>query len=62
MSWYRFDVHQGDTIVASASAANREAAKREADHYAFMYGQDGPVKVVERKSYAHKPAHPKVKP
>lgn len=44
-----FTVRQGGMVVASGSGPY-EDIKREAAHYAMMYGQDGPVKVSVRKS------------
>jgi hypothetical protein len=42
---YRFSVMQDGLKVASGECPDRETAEREANHYAMMYGQDGPVKV-----------------
>lgn len=43
-----YEVERGypELMVASATG-EREAALREINHYAMMYGQDGPVKIVE---------------
>jgi len=43
-----FTVRQAGMVVASGSGPY-EAVKREAAHYALIYGQDGPVKVSVRK-------------
>ena len=43
-----FAVRQGGMTVASGSGPY-EDIKREAAHYAAMYGQDGPVKVSVRR-------------
>jgi hypothetical protein len=42
---YEFEILQGDQWTAGGSAADLESCVREAEHYAFMYGQDGPVEV-----------------
>jgi hypothetical protein len=41
----KFSVMQDGLKVASGECPDRETAEREANHYAMMYGQDGPVKV-----------------
>lgn len=43
-----FSIYQDGQMVAGGSGLY-EAIKREAAHYAAMYGQDGPVKVVIRR-------------
>lgn len=45
MSNWIFSVRQDGLTVASGSAPTEEACRREAGHYATMYGQDGPVAV-----------------
>jgi hypothetical protein len=40
-----FSVHQDGMRVAAGDCPTKEDAEREANHYAMMYGQDGPVKV-----------------
>ena len=40
---YGFEVWQDDFVQAGGEAATAEEAMREADHYAMMYGKDGPV-------------------
>lgn len=42
---YEFEVWQNDSLLAGGSTSDYTTAKSEADHYAFMYGQDGPVEV-----------------
>ena len=42
---YEFEVWQGDAWQAGGSTTTAQAAMDEADHYALMYGQDGPVTV-----------------
>lgn len=39
---FEFEVWQEGMVVATTSAANEDAALREAMHYAMMYAQDGP--------------------
>jgi len=41
-----FEVRCNGESVAWATG-KRDEAKREAEHYAFIYGQDGPVEVFE---------------
>ena len=40
---YGYEVWQDDYVQAWGEAATAEEAMREADHYAMMYGKDGPV-------------------
>lgn len=40
---------QGGVIVARVEGRDGERAKREIDHYAFVYAQDGPCAVQERR-------------
>ena len=49
MSDFKFKVVQNGEVQASGYASDRTTAEREANHYAMMYGQDGPVKVTVRK-------------
>lgn len=42
---YEFEVWQDDFMQASGGAPTPEQARDEANHYAMMYGQDGPVEV-----------------
>src|SRR5690606_38693939 len=42
---YEYEVWQGDALQAGGSTTDYASAKSEADHYAMMYGQDGPVEV-----------------
>ena len=42
---YEYEVWQGHAWQAGGSTETPEAAIAEADHYAMMYGQDGPVEV-----------------
>ena len=46
-----FEIDRGTSarmLVASVTGP-REQAKAQAEHYAMVYGQDGPVEVRERK-------------
>lgn len=45
---FDFRVMQDGMEVASAYAASRADALKEARHYALVYGQDGPVEVQEK--------------
>ena len=40
---YEFEVWQNDACQASGSTPHPRLAQYEAEHYARMYGQDGPV-------------------
>ncbi len=42
---YSFEIIQGGIAVASGSGPDLETVRREANHYAIMYAQDGPVEV-----------------
>ena len=44
---YEFEVWQDGWAQAKACGSDRESALREANHYAVMYGQDGPVAIYE---------------
>ncbi len=44
---YEFEVWQDGIPAAEAASIDRERALREAFHYAAMYGQDGPVRIME---------------
>lgn len=46
---YGYNLIQGGIVVAQVEASTDEVAKREINHYAMMYGQDGPVKIVKIK-------------
>ena len=45
MTEIEFEVWQNGEMVAGGTTKNARAALREADHYAMMCGQDGPVEV-----------------
>lgn len=40
---YAFEIWQGGMVVATGLGPDLEAVRREAMHYAMIYGQDGPV-------------------
>lgn len=40
-----FEVWQNGTMEAGGVTSNAKEALQEADHYALVYGQDGPVEV-----------------
>lgn len=42
-----FEVHNADGCVEASAVGPRELALKEIQHYAFMYGLDGPVKIYE---------------
>jgi len=44
---YCFEIWQDGLPVAEASSSERAVALREIHHYAAMYGQDGPVEIIE---------------
>lgn len=43
---YEYQVWQGNALRAGGREADYASAKSEANHYAMMYIQDGPVEVV----------------
>ncbi len=45
MTEIEFEVWQNGSMEAGGTTSDAKAALREADHYAMMYGQDGPVEV-----------------
>lgn len=46
---YRYKLMQNGIQVAMVEAPNKDEAFGEIQHYAMIYGQDGPVKIVEVK-------------
>lgn len=48
---YECEVWQDGNLVAEASSTSAQEVLKEADHYAAIYGQDGPVEV---KFYARR--------
>lgn len=44
---FKFQVWQYGVMVAYVESGNWKSAKKEADHYALIYGQDGPVEIKE---------------
>jgi hypothetical protein len=57
---HEFSIEQDGMIVAAGEAPTKAAAQREANHYAMMYAQDGPVKVKiwapDLEDAAHNPS------
>ena len=53
---WTFTVHQDGMLVSSGSAPDEGQCRREAAHYAWVYEQDGPVKVRVRKPNTRKPS------
>lgn len=47
---YRYKLIQDGMIVARVECPNEEQAKNEINHYAMMYQQDGPVKIVKMRT------------
>ena len=45
----RFQLWQDGMLVAAVDCENRHSAMKEIAHYAAVYEQDGPVKIVEVK-------------
>lgn len=43
---HEFKIEQGGIVVAGATSSNLKSLLREACHYLFMYGQDGPTKIT----------------
>lgn len=46
---HRFQLWQDGIMVAAVDCTNRHTAMNEIAHYATVYEQDGPVKIVEVK-------------
>jgi hypothetical protein len=46
-----FYVKQGGLTVAKGDCPTQAEAEREANHYAMMYSQDGPVTIKYRKVF-----------
>jgi len=46
---FKYELMQEGRTVAFVSSSSQEDALREIQHYAFMYGQDGPVEIREAK-------------
>ena len=49
MREYQYKLLQEGMEVARVFAPTNKEAKREINHYAAMYGQDGPVEIVKIK-------------
>ena len=45
-----YQLWQNNVMVVEVDAPTEEQAKREINHYAMMYSQDGAVKIVKKKS------------
>lgn len=45
--WYRFELWQDGMVVAAVESYKKTFARNEIDHYALVYGQDGPIEIVE---------------
>jgi hypothetical protein len=43
MTEFEFEIWQGGSMEAGGVTSDAKTALEEADHYAAMYGQDGPV-------------------
>lgn len=52
---YEYEVWQGDVLQAGGREVDYDSAKSEANHYAMMYAQDGPVEIIiyEKRRVAH---------
>ena len=46
---YEYDLIQDGAPVAGAWSKNKERALQEIWHYAKVYSQDGPVKILQKK-------------
>lgn len=51
---YRLIEQRTGIVAVVASAPTDEEARREIDHYALQYGQDGPVLVQKRQGKRYK--------
>ncbi len=47
---YRYNLIQDNIVVASVDALSEAQALQEINHYAVMYSQDRPVKIVKIKT------------
>lgn len=47
---YEYELIQGGQVVATVSAPTYVQARKEIGHYAFVYGQDGPVRINKVES------------
>lgn len=43
---YKYKLIQNGLIMAVVESSEKEYAIREIKHYAMMYGEDGPVKII----------------
>lgn len=46
---FEYVLLQNGEVVASVCAPTKTEALKEINHYAMMYGQDGPVTIKEKK-------------
>jgi hypothetical protein len=46
---YRYKLIQDGIVVAYVECSDDEKAQKDINHYALMYSQDGPVKIVKVK-------------
>ena len=44
---YQYGLFQDGLMVAAVDAPDKQRALAEINHYAMMYGQDGPVEIRE---------------
>jgi len=45
----KYQLKQNGIIVAEVDCNNDEQAKKEIQHYAMMYSQDGEVEIIKKK-------------
>lgn len=45
---HRYELWQDGLMVVMVEAPTAKQAKSEINHYAMIYGQDGPIKVVKK--------------
>ena len=52
---YEYEVWQGAVLQAGGRENDYDSAKSEANHYAMMYANDGPVEIIiyEQRRVAH---------
>lgn len=48
-SLYRYQLIQDGVVVAAVESNDEALAEREIKHYAMVYEQDGPVKIVKKR-------------
>ena len=57
MKYHNFNIWQNGMKVAGSSGHDRDAAHRDALHYAMMFEQDGPVVVKEGNKIVYRTPH-----